>query len=75
MIKQFAPRTLLVYLIKGYRKFISPIFPPCCRFEPTCSAYALESIKTYGCLRGSWLAFKRLLRCHPFYSGGYDPLC
>ena len=61
-------------LIRFYRAWISPLFPPSCRYVPTCSAYALEAIEKYGALRGGWLALKRICRCHPFHKGGYDPL-
>jgi hypothetical protein len=66
--------TLLLILLKGYRYGISPLFPPCCRYVPTCSEYAVEAIARYGALRGGWLAFCRILRCHPFAAGGYDPV-
>jgi len=69
MIKDF-----LVGLIRGYRNFISPLFPPSCRFQPTCSQYALEAVERFGPLKGSWLATGRILRCHPFHRGGYDPV-
>ncbi len=65
---------LLLKLIRFYRKNLSPARPPCCRFVPTCSEYALEAITKYGALKGSWLALRRLLRCHPFHKGGYDPV-
>lgn len=65
---------IFIGLIKVYRRFISPLFPPSCRFQPTCSQYAMEAIDRFGVLRGSWLAIKRLLRCHPFHPGGYDPV-
>ena len=62
-------------LIRFYQRSISPYTPSCCRFRPTCSAYALEAINKYGALKGGWLAFRRLLRCHPFYKGDtYDPV-
>ncbi|AFY36688.1 UPF0161 protein yidD [[Leptolyngbya] sp. PCC 7376] len=61
-------------LIHGYRVLISPLFPASCRFQPTCSQYALDAVEEYGVLRGSWLAIKRILRCHPFAEGGYDPV-
>ena len=64
----------LVVLLAGYRRFISPLFPPRCRFYPSCSAYALESVQVHGALRGSWLAARRLGRCHPFHAGGIDPV-
>ena len=67
-------KTLLLGLIKGYRRFISPLFPPTCRFQPTCSQYALEAISSQGIFRGTWLAISRILRCHPFHPGGYDPV-
>ena len=66
---------IMVFLVKLYRRFISPLKPPCCRFVPTCSQYALEAISRYGAMRGGWLAFKRLMRCNPFYNGDYfDPV-
>jgi len=66
-------RVLLV-VIGGYRRFISPLFPRHCRFEPTCSAYALEAVRIHGALRGTVLAVRRVARCHPFHSGGIDPV-
>lgn len=60
--------------IRFYRKFISPLTPPTCRFVPTCSAYALEAIEVHGAAKGSWLAAKRITKCHPFHAGGYDPV-
>ncbi|PSF35569.1 membrane protein insertion efficiency factor YidD [Aphanothece hegewaldii CCALA 016] len=65
---------ILIGLIRGYRLFISPLFPPSCRFRPTCSVYAIEAIDRFGPLRGIWLATKRVLRCHPWHPGGYDPV-
>ena len=67
-------KTILLFLIRFYRRRISPLFPPCCRFYPTCSAYALEAVTRYGALKGGWLALKRILKCHPFHPGGYDPV-
>lgn len=67
-------KKILILFIKGYRQFISPLFPPSCRFQPTCSQYTLEAIEKFGALRGSWLGLKRILRCHPFHPGGYDPV-
>lgn len=64
----------LITLIQGYRSLISPLFPPSCRFQPTCSKYAIEAIEKFGAFGGSWLAIKRILRCHPFHPGGYDPV-
>ena len=67
-------KKLLTRLVLFYRKNISPLTPPCCRFIPTCSEYALEALEKYGALKGSWLALRRFLRCHPFHKGGYDPV-
>ncbi|MFC5403967.1 membrane protein insertion efficiency factor YidD [Cohnella soli] len=60
--------------IRFYRKFISPLTPPSCRFLPTCSAYALEAIEVHGAFKGSYLAARRISKCHPFHKGGYDPV-
>ena len=66
---------LMIGLISFYRRFISPLKRPCCRFSPTCSTYALEAIRRHGALRGAWLALRRLARCHPYYKGNfYDPV-
>ncbi|MGB9709903.1 MAG: membrane protein insertion efficiency factor YidD [Thermodesulfovibrio sp.] len=62
-----------LFLIRFYRRFISPLMPPACRFYPTCSEYAEQAIKKYG-VKGILLAIKRILKCHPFHRGGYDPL-
>jgi len=67
-------KILLLWLIRGYRKFISPLFPPSCRFNPTCSQYALQAVERFGVWRGSWLAILRIFRCHPLHPGGYDPV-
>lgn len=70
-------KTILLSLIRFYRRNISPMRPPCCRFIPTCSAYALEAIEVHGALRGSWLALRRVMKCHPFHkqkSIKYDPV-
>ncbi len=63
-----------IFLINIYRKCISPLLPPMCRFRPTCSVYAIEAIKTHGVISGLYLTFRRLLKCHPFHPGGYDPV-
>jgi hypothetical protein len=60
--------------VRLYRRWISPALPPACRFVPSCSAYAQEALERYGAARGSWLALRRLLRCHPFGGSGYDPV-
>lgn len=66
------PRRGLVMLLRAYQVVISPALPTACRFTPTCSQYALEAIERHGALRGSWLALRRLARCHPFNPGGFD---
>lgn len=63
-----------MFAVKGYKKFISPLFPPKCRFYPTCSSYALEAISKFGAFRGSVLAVWRILRCNPWNEGGIDPV-
>ncbi|MCL1467106.1 membrane protein insertion efficiency factor YidD [Argonema galeatum] len=67
-------KTLLIWLIQGYRMFVSPLFPPSCRYTPTCSQYGMQAIERFGPLRGSWMTILRILRCHPFHPGGYDPV-
>ena len=68
------PQRLLALLIRGYQRLLSPVLPPSCRFYPSCSQYALEAIRRHGALKGSWLAVRRLARCHPFNAGGFDPV-
>ena len=65
---------VLIALIRFYQLAVSPMLPPSCRFTPTCSVYTMEAIKKYGALRGSYMGMRRLLRCHPFHPGGYDPV-
>jgi uncharacterized protein len=65
---------LLIWVIGVYRRRVSPLFPPACRFTPTCSQYATEAIRVHGALRGTLLAAGRVLRCHPFSGGGHDPV-
>ena len=62
-------------LLRAYKILVSPMFPGACRFVPSCADYARDAIERFGALRGGWLAFKRLSRCHPFCAGGYDPVC
>lgn len=72
--KRNVGRRLVQAPIHFYRKVISPLKPPTCRFYPTCSAYALEAVEVHGPAKGSWLALKRIGKCHPFHPGGYDPV-
>lgn len=67
-------KIIFIYLIKFYKKFISPMFPSSCRFYPTCSTYTLDAIEKYGAFKGVYIGIKRILRCHPFNKGGLDPL-
>lgn len=67
-------KKLFILLITFYQKVISPLKPPSCRFYPTCSHYGLEAIQRYGAIKGGWLTVKRISRCHPFHSGGVDPV-
>ncbi len=67
-------RKLFILLIRFYQLAISPYFGPCCRYTPTCSAYAIEAITKYGVLKGGLMAVKRISRCHPWHEGGYDPV-
>jgi putative membrane protein insertion efficiency factor len=67
-------KKLLLSVITFYRRYISPFFLPSCRFQPTCSQYAYSAIDRFGAIAGGYLALKRILRCHPFHQGGYDPV-
>jgi uncharacterized protein len=67
-------RQSVLALLRGYKWAISPLLPPSCRYVPTCSEYAMEAVERYGALRGGYMAAARLLRCHPFAKGGYDPV-
>ena len=67
-------KRVLLALIRFYQRQISPCFPPCCRFTPTCSQYAIEAIEVHGAAKGLFLALKRILRCNPLLPGGYDPV-
>lgn len=68
------PQTLIITCIKGYQRFLSPLLGSNCRFHPTCSCYAIEAIDRFGVAKGSWLASKRILKCHPLNAGGEDPV-
>ena len=61
-------------LLRGYKRFLSPLLPPMCRFEPSCSVYTMQAVEKYGAARGVWLGMRRLARCHPFNPGGWDPV-
>jgi len=65
---------LFIILIRGYQLFISPLLPPTCRYSPSCSHYGIDALKKHGAFTGSWLTIKRILRCHPWAKGGYDPV-
>ena len=67
-------KRFLIAGLRVYKKYVSPLLPPACRYEPTCSVYAMEALEVHGVMHGSWLAFRRLLRCHPFVRGGFDPV-
>ena len=68
------PQRGALALIRFYKRFLSPLLPPSCRYIPTCSEYAMIAIQRYGFLKGGWLALKRICRCHPWHPGGYDPV-
>ncbi|WP_125545944.1 membrane protein insertion efficiency factor YidD [Levilactobacillus lindianensis] len=67
-------RWLLTTLVRGYQRFISPLFPPTCRYYPTCSTYMLQALAKHGALKGGLMGMARILRCHPFVRGGIDPV-
>jgi len=74
-MKKFVPKYLFIFVIRFYRFCVSPFFPACCRFYPTCSSFAIETINEFGVVLGGWMALKRLFRCHPFGGpAGYDSL-
>lgn len=68
------PRKIVIAILRGYKRYFSALLPPACRFIPTCSVYTIEAIEKYGLFRGALLGIWRLLRCHPFSKGGYDPV-
>ena len=67
-------KKIFIGLIRGYQRFISPLFPPSCRYYPTCSNYSVQAIQKHGVIKGSIMGISRILRCHPFVKGGYDPV-
>lgn len=67
-------KRIFLALIQGYQRLVSPLFPPSCRFYPSCSEYTYQAIEKYGALRGGWLGVRRISRCHPWNEGGYDPV-
>jgi len=67
-------KRLVLDFLQLYKTFLSPFFPPSCRFTPTCSEYAAQAVEKYGAMRGTWLGTKRILRCQPFCKGGFDPV-
>jgi putative membrane protein insertion efficiency factor len=67
-------KTIALALIRFYKRFISPVLPSACRFEPTCSVYTYQAIEKYGVIKGGWMGVKRISRCHPLHPGGYDPV-
>lgn len=67
-------RNPLILIIRGYQLWVSPLLPAACRYYPTCSEYAIEALERHGPVTGSWLAIRRIARCHPFRAGGYDPV-
>jgi putative membrane protein insertion efficiency factor len=67
-------RTAALVMLRFYKRFISPLLPPMCRFEPTCSVYTMQAVEKFGALRGVWLGIRRLARCHPLNPGGWDPV-
>ncbi|MBB5175213.1 membrane protein insertion efficiency factor YidD [Nosocomiicoccus ampullae] len=67
-------KKLILKMIRFYQRYISPMSPPTCRFYPTCSQYAIEAVEEHGAIKGSYLATRRILKCHPFHEGGFDPV-
>jgi putative membrane protein insertion efficiency factor len=67
-------QTVVIVLLKGYKRFLSPLLPSACRYYPTCSEYMADAVSKHGAVRGVWMGLMRLGRCHPFHEGGYDPV-
>ena len=67
-------RKIVIGNLRVYKRFVSPLLPSACRFHPTCSEYMIEAVSKYGAARGVWMGTRRLLRCHPFHQGGFDPV-
>jgi putative membrane protein insertion efficiency factor len=67
-------RWLFILLVRAYQTLLSPLLPPACRYYPSCSNYAIEALERYGAWRGGWMTTRRILRCHPFHPGGFDPV-
>lgn len=67
-------RSVLIFLVRGYQVVLSPLLPASCRYYPSCSSYAIEALQRHGAMHGTWLAIRRVARCHPFHPGGYDPV-
>lgn len=67
-------KQICIFMIRGYQKYISPMTGPHCKYTPTCSQYAIEALEKYGVVKGLWLSVRRILRCHPWAEGGYDPV-
>ena len=73
-VQRGAGARFMTRCIRFYQRYLSPLHPACCIYTPTCSQYAVEAIAKYGALKGGWLTVRRILRCHPFHQGGYDPV-
>lgn len=67
-------KALALWLLRSYKRYLSPLLPPSCRYTPTCSEYTYTAVDRFGVVRGGWMGFRRIMRCHPFHPGGYDPV-